>query len=137
MNKQIKKLATYDDIDVSVEGPFSVAEMLIRDAEYKTLSSEVFKKKYISYINKPAKITIAGKTHEVQMNFCAQPFCKLYGLEQKRYELLKYKPSRYKVVSTGDDHCNYVWNDIPDATIPGVLSAGAQERCLIGQFVMK
>lgn len=121
----MKKLAPYADINVSVEGPFSAAEIIRRDTEYITLSPEVFKKKYISYINKPAKITIAGKAHEIQINFCTQPLCKLYGLEQKKYELLKNKPSRYKVMGSGDEYINYMWNDIFDPTLPRVFISGS------------
>jgi len=123
MNKKIKRLSTYNDIDVYVEGPFSSAEIMQRDVEYKTLSPEAFQKKYISYINKPSKIGINGKAHSVQLNFCTQPFCKLYGLDQKRYTSLRSKPSRYKIIGS-IDKSDYMWNDIPDPTIPGIFVSG-------------
>ena len=125
--RSIKKLMK-DEINslVSVAGPFSDAEIHQRHDEYNKLPAEEFQKKYRSLIYRPAIISIDGKDFEIQLNKCNNPFCKWYGLPQVKYENIKSKPSRYKIVassrgSTADRllQCN----DVSDSHLPGVVSA--------------
>lgn len=121
MNKEIKRLAAYDDIDVVIEGPFSEFEIIARHAEYVSLTPEQFQKKYAKHAYKPATITIDGVKYSIQYNHCDNPFCKWFGLAQKRYTSLKSKPSRYNLLGRRSSreevslHCN----DVEDWSLPG------------------
>jgi hypothetical protein len=59
------------------------------------LSPQQFAKKYRSQLFNPLKITYRGQTFELNFNHCLDPFCKWFGLPQKRFEDVKNKPSRY------------------------------------------
>ncbi len=121
MGRQIKRLSNYNEIGVNVSGPFSEAEILARHSEYETLSPEEFKKKYKNYSFKPAIIEIEGKKYEIQVNHCCSPFCKWFGLPQKRYVNLRHMPSRYKFVSARSSSADRLiaCNDVPDLSISG------------------
>ena len=122
--RSIKKLMK-NEIDslVSVTGPFSAAEIDLRHDEYKKLPAEEFQKKYRSLVYEPAIIKIDGNDFEIQLNKCNNPFCKWYGLPQVKYENIKSKPSRYKIVSSDFDNSSdrlLFCNDIPDPSVPGI-----------------
>jgi len=41
--------------------------------------------------------------HEIQINFCTNLYCGWFGLPQKRFEAVKSKPFRYKLVGSNND----------------------------------
>ena len=84
-------------MDIIYNGPFTDADILRRHGEYEVLSETEFQKKDRALVYKPATITIDGKTSEIQLNHCYNPFCKWYGLPQQKYMNIKSKPSRYKL----------------------------------------
>ena len=88
--------------------------MAQRFVEYASLTDEQFKKKYRYLLFKPTTLSINGETHELQFNFCYNPFCRNYGLPQTRYEAIKNKPYRYKIVGTsgGESTSRIYCNDI-------------------------
>jgi transposase-like protein len=123
MPKLIKRLATYDDIKVHVNGPFSRSDIAMRHVEYKKLSADDFRKKYRHYLYAPSLIEIDGKQHELNMNFCCNPFCKWFGLTQKKYENIPGKPSRYKLVAQGKSPERIIaCNDVSDLLTPGMCA---------------
>ena len=64
-------------------------------------------------MHKTVILNIDGIEYEIQFNFCTNPFCKLFGEEQYRFEH-KYKPSIYKTEQKGKDSEPYlVCNDDP------------------------
>lgn len=124
MGKQLKRLSNYDDVNAYSEGPFTPAEMIRRHTEYNDLSSKDFKKKYRSYIYKPAYIVINGEKHEILLNCCHDPFCKWFGLPQQRYTTIKSSPSRYKLTGkkANEELTMVSCCDVADTSIPGVVA---------------
>lgn len=94
---QLKKLSTPEILGIHTQGVFSDELIKIRDKEYQTLSNIEFEKKYRHLLFTPGIFGLNGKQYSIQLNYCANPFCKWYGQHQLRYET-KNKPSRYKMV---------------------------------------
>lgn len=101
--KKRTKLAKSDDVHIICRSPFPDAVIDERDKEYPNLSDIEFRKKYRGYLFAPAVIEFPNDKNEIQMNFCNNPFCAWYGLSQKTYEDIKYKPSRYKMEKSRGD----------------------------------
>ncbi|WP_339315247.1 hypothetical protein [Paenibacillus sp. FSL R10-2734] len=101
MSKQnLKRLSTIDDSLVHIENPIHEDEINNRHSDYVLLSPQQFAKKYRSLLFKPLKITHRGQVFEINVNHCLDPFCKWYGLPQKKYNDVKGKPSRYFIDGT-------------------------------------
>ena len=115
---QLKRLAKIKDNIVKIKYPFFFTEDMNdgRTTDYPKLSPQRFAKKHNRRIFEGIKIKIKGsmKTFLIQVNHCANPFCKWYGLDQKKYEEIKYKPSRYIIVNGRKDEKKLKCN--PDPT---------------------
>ena len=95
---KLKDLANETSLNVNTICPYTDKELKYMNTDYKTLSSIDFGKKYRylvfmpSYLNKQSEIT------PIQMDYYNNAFCKWNGLPQKKFESIKGKPSRYKMV---------------------------------------
>lgn len=106
---KLKRLATREDNPVIVHSPLSNNELTNRLKDYDKLTPKQFATKFKELLFKPAEFTWNGQTHQVQFNHCLNPYCKWYGLPQKKFDDVKGKPSRYRLSGSGDDkslRCN-------------------------------
>lgn len=109
---QLKKLSTPETLGIQTHGAFPEELHKIRDKEYTELSNVEFEKKYRHLLFIPSSLSLNGHQYSIQLNYCANPFCKWYGQSQLRYEAIKNKPSRYKLVTQGERiQCNSIGND--------------------------
>ncbi|MBD3107555.1 insertion element protein [Bacillus sp. AGMB 02131] len=95
---KMKRLAATNDELMRIESPFSEDELNERNDLYDKLSPKQFRTRFSKGIFQPVKIELNGKIYTIQVNHCANPFCKHYGLEQMNY---KGKAKRYKL--SGND----------------------------------
>ena len=102
----MRKLATKEDIQASVEPLFTTDEMAQRQKEYQTLPPEIFAKKERKLWARPVIFQIRENHYQIQLNTCTNPFCPNFGLQQERFTHLKGKPSRYKIVSAKNESVN-------------------------------
>ncbi|SDH73445.1 hypothetical protein [Desulfosporosinus hippei] len=110
---QLKKLSTPEVLGIQTQGAFSEELDKIRNKEYTSLSNIEFEKKYRHLLFSAGILDLNGKQYSIQLNYCANPFCKWYGQSQKRYES-KNKPSRYKLTQRRDEpviECNEILAD--------------------------
>jgi transposase-like protein len=112
------------DSNVDVVSPVSEDEITNRSLDYEKLALNRFEKKYSHSPFEGCSIVIEGKERIIQVNHCADPFCKWFGLDQKRYETIKYKPSRYKTVSSSENK-RLLCNDIDDNDVIGTVTKSA------------
>ena len=94
---KMKRLATSDDVIVQVDIPFTEKELTERNDLYDTLTPKKFKQKFQEGLFLPASFTLNGKKFSLQVNKCANPFCKNFGKEQENY---LPKKNRYSLVGT-------------------------------------
>lgn len=99
----MRKLATKEDIQASVEPLFTPDEVAQRQTEYPILPPGVFAKKERKLWARPVTFQVRDNQYQIQFNTCTNPFCPNFGLQQERFTDLKGKPSRYKIVSTKND----------------------------------
>lgn len=119
-SKPMKRLAKTEEIKIDCSGPFTDDEISDRDDEYPILSKTQFAKKYRKHVFVPATITIDKCVHPINFNFCANPFCKWYGQPQVKYNTLKHRPSRYKLISSIKGvGARLDCNPINDPSLPG------------------
>lgn len=93
-----RKLATKEELGIKTIGPFTTDEIVKRNHDYAKESIERFKKDYRAVGFRASSLMVGDKTYSIQLNRCTNPFCQFYGLPQHRYEALKYKPSRYRLI---------------------------------------
>lgn len=93
---KIKRLAINEDVLVDIQCPVTDEEFQERQKTYNKLPPNRFATKFRSSLFQPVKIKFKGKDLDIQVNACANPYCKNFGLPQKRYNV-KSKPSRYKL----------------------------------------
>lgn len=74
-----------------------------RQIDYFVLSPIAFAKKYRHGLFQLTQIEYQDGKHEIQMNFCTNPYCSWFGLPQKRFETVKNKPFRYKLIGSNND----------------------------------
>lgn len=113
---KLKRLIESSESNVEVESPVTDAELKKREADYPILSFIDFAKRHRSYMYTPVKIRIDNVKHDVQANFCVNPYCRWYGLPQHRYNDLKFKPYRYTLWGTHPTNsilCKHVPTDEP------------------------
>lgn len=89
-----------DDGIVLVQSPIPSAELSQRANDYPLLSPNQFAKKYGKQLFQPVSFRWNVKEHQIQYNFCTNPFCKWYGLTQTKFSSVKGKPSRYRLVGS-------------------------------------
>lgn len=94
----MRKLATKKDIEASVEPLFTQDEFNQRQKEYPLLPPQAFAKRERNLWTRPASFQLKGHRHQLQLNICTNPFCPNFGLPQEKFNHLKRKPSRYKIV---------------------------------------
>lgn len=97
---KLKRLATVSDNKVKIDPPITNSEMTDRHHDYPLLTPRRFAKKYNAMTFKPVKVTYKNHNYEIQLNHCDNPFCKWHGAPQYKYEEVKYKPSRYKLIGS-------------------------------------
>lgn len=100
---KIKRLIDDSDAVVEVIRPVSNEELQDRIHHYPLLNPQKFSKRYMHHLYLPVNFLWNGKGYGIQYNFCINPYCKWFGLPQKRFENTKYKPSRYKLSGTNDE----------------------------------
>lgn len=103
---KLKRLNQKNESDVQIECPVSEIELKNRAIDYPNLSLMDFSKRYRSQLYKPTKLTIDNKNYDIQANFCTNPYCRWYGLPQKKYTNIQRQPSRYSL-----------WGSYPTKTI--------------------
>lgn len=96
---QMRRFASKEDLEASVEPLFTSDELKERATKYKELPPATFAKKERALWARPVTFHLKGKTFTLQLNQCTNPFCVNYGLPQERFHDYKGKPSRYKIVS--------------------------------------
>lgn len=99
---KMRRLLTVNDDLVTVLIPVSNEELKIREELYDKLTPMQFSKRLIDSWTEPVTLIYQGEKYEIQMNFCSNPFCRLFGQTQLQYSTLPYKPSRYKLVGDKD-----------------------------------
>jgi hypothetical protein len=119
--KKLSRLANSSDLDIQSISPLTDTEVEERQKEYLVMAFDQFRKKYRHHIFSPAILKINGVEYMIQLNYCYNPFCKWYGLPQKQYDILKYKPSRYRLSNTRvtEDHVAILCNDVEDLSVFG------------------
>jgi len=119
--EKLKRLAHSNDLDMEVTCPLTKDEIEERHKEYPIMAFDQFRKKYRHHVFTPAILKIKGIEYEIQYNGCYNPFCKWYGLPQKQYDYIKFKPSRYRLsgTKTKEDHAALLCNDVEDPTVEG------------------
>jgi hypothetical protein len=112
---KLKRIAKLDDSVVKIKCPISQQEINERTLDYPVMTPFQFSKKYSDMLFKPVPITYKGIEYNIQMNFCSNPFCKLYGKDQLKFDSIKSKPSRYRL--TGDKDSKHIaCNPFEDTT---------------------
>lgn len=96
---KLKELAIKDLLSITTTCPYSEKILRQMDEDYKVLSPANFSKKYRYLIFSPSSIVENSSSTELQLNYCTNPFCSCFGLEQEKYINIKGKPSRYRLVA--------------------------------------
>lgn len=74
---------------VSVVPPVSDSDIEDRKKQYDILDTKKFATRYNNLLFTPIQFDWNGATHQIQFNFCTDPFCKWFGRDQERFEKLK------------------------------------------------
>lgn len=82
---KMKRLAQFTDKLIDIEIPVSPTELNERDTLYPLLVPKDFKSHFQQKMYNPIYFTLNGKEYAIQMNHCANPFCKNHGLGQIPY----------------------------------------------------
>jgi hypothetical protein len=118
---QLKRLAKKDEEDVAVQLPLSPSEISDRVMQYVELDPSRFSKRYNDLLYRPVSFTFNGEKHQIQYNFCTNPYCKWHGLPQEKFTSVKSKPSRYRLSGRGKgERQSIICNDDPVGIIKGV-----------------
>lgn len=96
--KKLKKLINSTESNVTVIYPLTDEEIHNRQIDYPILGEVEFAKKYRDLLFREVEIIVGSKSIKIQSNFCTNPFCKWFGLPQHKFNDIKNKPSRYKLV---------------------------------------
>lgn len=117
----LKRLAKKKEYGISIDPPLNSEEIAERKVKYKELEPKRFSRRYNELLYRPVTFTMDGKRHEIQYNFCTNPYCKWHGLSQEKFENVKSKPSRYRLSGRGEDRTNrIICNDDPIGVIKGM-----------------
>ncbi|MBT2571615.1 insertion element protein [Planococcus sp. ISL-110] len=109
---KIKRLANFTDRICLTDPNIPPSEITQRHHDYLTLSDKKMKTQNVKFAFRPTDFTWKGKTHEIQLNFCANPFCKNHLQPQTKYGIGKNQ--RYTITGTTPDRniiCNADPND--------------------------
>lgn len=140
--KKLMKLATSDRLEIYCISPFSNEDIKNRNLEYYKISDEKLKKDYRHLVYEPSTLLINETTYELQFNKCYNPYCKWYGLAQKKYDDVKNKPSRYKLEGgrDGATEQRIRCNDVIDTSIEGESLSNTNEivsNCSVGEEIKR
>ena len=105
---QMRRFASKEDLEAFVDPLFTSDELKERAIRYKELPPATFAKKERALWARPVTFNLKGKTFTLQLNKCTNPFCVNYGLPQERFNHLKGKPSRYKIVGGGTKEIPFI-----------------------------
>lgn len=94
---KLKRLAAISDNIVETDSPFSLEEINQRNKDYPVLSDKKCATKYSKSLFQPVTFRLNGMEHNIQYNFCINPFCKWFGKPQIRFTTVKNKPYQYKL----------------------------------------
>lgn len=118
--KKLQKLINNNESNVTVISPISDEEIRNRQIDYPVLGEVEFAKKYRALLFKEVELVIGCKSTKIQSNFCINPFCKWFGLPQHKYNNVKNKPSRYKLV--GEKNLKRInCNEVSTKEIDGIV----------------
>lgn len=117
---KLKKLISKSDSEIEVVCPLSNEDIEKRQNDYPVLGDVEFAKRYRGLLFKEVSLNIKGKEYKIQANFCTNPFCRWFGLSQYKYQDIKNKPSRYKLVGRMDKK-SIQCNDIPISEYEGIV----------------
>jgi hypothetical protein len=121
---KIKRLTSTSDLICRIDPNITPTEMKQREVDYDTLSDKKMKTTYINYAFRPAHLHWKGKTYEIQMNYCSDPFCKNFHQPQIAYSVGKIK--RYKM--SGKEESRVI-NCVPDPTdMNGIPTLGCYTK---------
>jgi transposase-like protein len=121
---KIKRLATTSDPICHIEPNIPSEELKQREDNYKALSDKKMKTSYINHAFRPVHLYWGEGEHEIQLNYCSDPFCKNHQQPQKDYKVGKIK--RYKF--TGKEESRTI-NCVSDPTDKsGVPTLGCYTR---------
>lgn len=113
----IKRLSNTQDCIVNIDIPVSKDELKARNADYPTLGNIDFAKKYRGMLFRAVSLTKRGIKHQIQMNFCTNHYCKWFNKQQIRFDKVKSKPFRYKLIGGKDYSKNIICNPDPTGNI--------------------
>lgn len=91
---KLKELADKDILNITTTCPYSEETLRQMDEDYNVLSPASFSKKYRYLVFSPSFISENYDSTELQLNYCTNPFCSSFGLEQEKYIHIKGKPSK-------------------------------------------
>ena len=98
---KIKRLAKVADTFLGIEPPITEEELQDRQVDYPVLTPAKMTAKSNDQLYRPTKFKWKGQFKKIQLNHCANTFCKNFGLPQKRFTI-KSKPYRYRIHGTKD-----------------------------------
>jgi transposase-like protein len=101
---KLTRLIQKTDSTVEVVCPVTDSELKKREADYPSLPFIDFAKRHRDGLYKGVTIIVDGKPHDIQANFCINPFCRWYGLPQQVYPNLSNKPQRYALSGSHPTH---------------------------------
>lgn len=99
---KMKRLTQPTDAFLNIIPPITEKELQEREKDYHMLTPSRMALKSNEQAYRPTAFIWKGKTTEIQVNHCANPFCKNHGLPQERFDI-KSKPRRYKIVGNEYD----------------------------------
>lgn len=117
---KLKKLISKNESKVKVICPLSDEDILKRQTDYPLLGEVDFAKRYRGLLFKEVTLNVDGVEHEIQANFYTSPFCRWFGLPQHKYQEIKNKPSRYKLVGKIDSK-SIKCNEVPTDDYDGIV----------------
>jgi transposase-like protein len=106
---KLKRLLSKDESLIDIETPIASKELQDRNQHYPLLPPLQFAKRYHTMLFQPVSYKWKGEEYSLQMNHCLNPYCESFGLPQVKYQSVKGKPSRYKLVGASYNkgiHCN-------------------------------
>lgn len=107
---KIKRLARLTDSVCQIDPNIPSSEFTQRNNDYSNLSDKSMKTKYVKFAFRPTHFTRKGKTHEIQINYCANPFCKNHLKPQEKYPINGNQ--RYNITGKSGER-SIICNDDP------------------------
>lgn len=122
---KMKRLATVNDSLIKIETPLSAEGLRERSNLYDELPPKKFKFYFSKEIYNPVYFELNGELHTIQVNHCANPFCKNYGVEQAK---LIGKSTKYKLSGNDEEKVIICGKDTQDPD--GIQPLGCTTRTI-------